>query len=696
MHTTDYFKDLDFLGLKKLTNQPSRILIFIKKHSLNNALPIAAVSTWFQFSLGYVAAIIITSNDLSFITAIFNPTLMSAYALVSVILGAVLLTSLALKYMNREKIKESLIDEKIRGGKPKEISEINKKVEKLEMIIKLGSEKKFSIILPISKTQDDILEGQIEENKNKIILLTIPYVISAAVILGALIQNRFSFANVIGWQEWVYIALVSTITVVGICIAFYKLRNNEKNETHDFVKKFDNWDILFPWKKVGVASVMQERATGQEGNGPFTPIIRALKEIGDKLCEIAEKGVQGVEKNFNSNINIFLKEIKEHIKTLLDNNVGAIKTTANEEITDCLRDISVSVDALCEEVGEDVKDKLSEIDVKKLMKLVSKLNKLARAAEDRVARLELQINKWGITQATFGDKRISNLSIDNESDDNQTPQDENEFTDVLGACNKRVDKLQKQLEEIKGKQEQPSYASDKNERRQLRKKVLRSEGAFDKLKKECEEVQKKQSLPNSQIEEIITLNIKIQEIEERLKEVQNKQNQYQYQSDNSNQSPGSKDGDNITDPPETPVNEQGGNTTDSLEALETKVEKQREEVRKKRLKKESSELAEEDKRLSEELEELPKQKKWRETLNGLPSELFGSLLEEIKLEIVHPGKTKIKTTLREIGATMRVHFRNAEQKICPIKGKGSYQIPDGAVINFLDTKFQAARERARG
>ncbi|WP_265024809.1 hypothetical protein [Wolbachia endosymbiont (group B) of Protocalliphora azurea] len=158
-----------------------------KKYSVSNTLPIAAVNTWLQFSLAYVAAIIITSNNLSFITDIFNPTFMPIYTLVSIILLTTFAASSAMRYMHKQKIKEGkkpieeLINDKIRGGKDNEISELAENALKIEIKPNLSftSHKKasFSIILPISENQKKILDDQRQENKNKAIFLTIPYVI---------------------------------------------------------------------------------------------------------------------------------------------------------------------------------------------------------------------------------------------------------------------------------------------------------------------------------------------------------------------------------------------------------------------------------------------------------------------------------------------------------------------------------------
>ena len=217
-----------------------------KKYSVSNTLPIAIVNIWLQFSLAYVAAIIITHNDLRFITDIFNPTFMPIYTLVSIILLTTFVASSAMRYMHKQEIKEGeklieeLINNKIRGGKDNEMSEIAENALKIEIKpnLSLIDSKKanFSIVLPISENQKKILDNQIQENKNKAIFLTIPYVISAVIIVGALIQNRLSFANIQA-LEWVPVVLASIIAIVGICITFSKLKTNEINNNHNIVKK---------------------------------------------------------------------------------------------------------------------------------------------------------------------------------------------------------------------------------------------------------------------------------------------------------------------------------------------------------------------------------------------------------------------------------------------------------------------------
>ncbi|MFL3876647.1 hypothetical protein wTkk_000567 [Wolbachia endosymbiont of Trichogramma kaykai] len=70
-------------------------------------------------------------------------------------------------------------------------------------------------------------------------------------MVSALIQNRFSFANVQD-LEWAIVTLASIIAVVVICTTFSKLKNNEINNNHNIVKKFNNLDILFPFRRGGL------------------------------------------------------------------------------------------------------------------------------------------------------------------------------------------------------------------------------------------------------------------------------------------------------------------------------------------------------------------------------------------------------------------------------------------------------------
>ncbi|MDM8334856.1 hypothetical protein [Wolbachia pipientis] len=99
------------------------------------------MNTWLQFSLAYVAAVIITSNDVSFITNILNSQAIPAYAITSVIFGRVLLTSFAIKHIYKQEIKDeslkdgkSTIDRKIRSRHSDGINEIAQNALTIEII----------------------------------------------------------------------------------------------------------------------------------------------------------------------------------------------------------------------------------------------------------------------------------------------------------------------------------------------------------------------------------------------------------------------------------------------------------------------------------------------------------------------------------------------------------------------------------
>ncbi|WP_353282256.1 hypothetical protein [Wolbachia endosymbiont (group A) of Myopa testacea] len=488
-----------------------------KKYSVNNTLPIAVVNTWLQFSLAYITAMVITLNDLSFI-ATFNPTLMPTYFLVSVIFGVVLLTSLALRYIYKQEIKDekskdgdSPIDIKIRGGKSDEINEIAQNALTIEIVPDLVDKKQgFSIILPISEKQGEILENKRQENRNKVILLTVPYVLSGLIVAGALIQNKFSFANVHGWEEWGFIAFVSAVFIVGICIALSKLKSNEVNNACNIVKKFDNVDILLPWRKGSVVSVMENKFKSEEENDPISRlgrlVNRHLTDFIDKICCLFKNDLL---KPANINIKETLGSIGKDLKALLDKlekdikkNVDEVKTTASKEITDCLKNISKSVDVLCKEVSGDVKGKLSEVDVEKVMSLVNNLSNLAETLEDRISRLKPGA-RMGLSGATFADERLPNApnnpnpQQNGQGSSSQSNTDRSANKDMQTSTNESADQeIQTQLLEEHNRPSEPDNEDntdqlvDEEKKLQEKMAVLEKQDRVRQLKKDLFEREK--------------------------------------------------------------------------------------------------------------------------------------------------------------------------------------------------------------
>lgn len=401
-----------------------------KKYSVSNTLPIAIVNIWLQFSLAYVAAIIITHNDLRFITDIFNPTFMPIYTLVSIILLTTFVASSAMRYMHKQEIKEGeklieeLINNKIRGSKDNEMSEIAENALKIEIKpnLSLIDSKKanFSIVLPISENQKKILDNQIQENKNKAIFLTIPYVISAVIIVGALIQNRLSFANIQA-LEWVPVVLASIIAIVGICITFSKLKTNEINNNHNIVKKFNNLDILFPCRRGGFVSVMEKKTKDEEENDPISRLIKLLDK---HLTNFTDKIVDSFDKRL------------DEAKDLLD---SKLLKPANDEIQETLvhlqgirGDIKKDLDKLRKEmmvILSEAKELAKRTNSLKIESIFSSLENTIKIAEDKVERFEPS-RLVGFFQS--GERTIS---------------DDREFIDTLEKQKEEAEKIKNELEE---------------------------------------------------------------------------------------------------------------------------------------------------------------------------------------------------------------------------------------------------------
>ncbi|WP_265036918.1 hypothetical protein [Wolbachia endosymbiont (group A) of Anomoia purmunda] len=421
-----------------------------KKYSVNNTLPIAFVNTWLQFSLAYVAAVMITDSDVSFITNILNSRIMPAYVYASVILGIILVASLAIKYMNRQEIKDekskdgdSPIDEKIRGGKSDEINEIAQNALTIEIVPDLVDKKQgFSIVLPVSGKQGEILENKRQENRNKVILLTVPYVLSGLIVVGALIQNKFSFANVQGWAEWGFIAFVSAIFIAGVCIALSKLKNNEVNNAHNIVKKFNNMDILLPFRSGTIVSVVENKFESEEENDPISRLIKLLDkhltDFTDKISDLFDK---------------FLVEAKTSIdEKLLE--------PANDKIQETLVHL--------QGIREDIKKDLDKLHLDELHKEILAVLNDAKALAEKANSLDIKGTFSRLENAI----KIAKDKIEQFEPSrfvgwfrSTTQSNGNEFLDMLKKKQKEVEKIKKEseeklkkvtdeLEELKNKQTQ--------------------------------------------------------------------------------------------------------------------------------------------------------------------------------------------------------------------------------------------------
>ncbi|QOD37927.1 hypothetical protein [Candidatus Wolbachia massiliensis] len=429
--------------LNKVIGYPTQVWYATKKYSVNNTLPIAAFNTWLQFSSAYIAAVIITHNNLSYITDIFNSQLMPAYASVSVILGVVLLASLALRYVYKQEIKDEKskdgdnpIDIKIRGGESDGINEIAQNASAIEIIpdmSPIGNKKEnFSIILPISEKQGEMLENKRQENRNKVILLTVPYALSGLIIAGAL--ARFGFVHVRGWKECAFVAAVSIIAVVGICITLSRLRNNEVNNVRNNVKKLGNVDILLPWRKGNVASVMENKFESEEENN-----------LQSQALKLFERFLTGFK---NDVCNILNEQLAEANKLLK----GNLLNPSSKKIQETLEHLK--------KIREDIKKDLDWLHAE-ISQILNNGKELAKdVGSPSVADLIKEI--YSKVKAFNVRSYIGYFAKNEESSDSSQRGNNDEFFATIKRHKEKAEELQnevkelkKQLEELKNKQAQP-------------------------------------------------------------------------------------------------------------------------------------------------------------------------------------------------------------------------------------------------
>lgn len=477
--STDPSNTIKFLhgvgGVADVVGYPTKFWYAIKKYSINGTISTVAINTWVQFTLAYIAAIMITHNDLSFLTNILDPSAISLYALVSLVLVAAFLTSVTLKYIHEQEIKdEKSINKKIRGGQSDEINHLAQDARAIEIFPNLShiTDKKISIIVPIAEKQGTALENQAAENRNKVIFITAPYVISGLIVIVAL--GKFGFANIRGWEEISFISMVVAIAVVGVFMALNKLRNNEIDHELNTVVKFGSPHIIpffntfVPFSQNKIALVMENKVESSKDNDM---ISRALKLVDRRLTDFIGVIDSSVLKPLNAKAQKTLDGVRADIRTLFNKleanitkDVDGVKTTADKAITECLQNIANSVNELCKGVEGGVKDKLNELNVEEIMILVNHFSKLAKTLEDRLARL-VPGRVGGLAAAGFSDTRMPDASFD------RVPAS-NEFMGMLQRCNEQIEKLAKELREFKERKGQPNNTRVTLDTRQAVKEPL--------------------------------------------------------------------------------------------------------------------------------------------------------------------------------------------------------------------------------
>ncbi|MDX5495189.1 MAG: hypothetical protein O7198_00720 [Wolbachia endosymbiont of Nomada marshamella] len=581
--TKDPFKDyFDFLGFRKLADQPSRILSSIRKYSgtISIASTIATLIAFTAFSIQPVTVSIAGFT--------FTPAPLAFIPL------AVLLFTAVINFINTQKIKENEIDKKVGNYQVDEqYSQIVQEAEKIEIVTNLDRKrKKLSIVLPISKMQREILEDIKAENRNRIFLFTGSYVFGAIIVVSAISQS----INV-------SITLISLLVVILVCIisTLSNLISNSVDYENHTIRNHSTLGLLLPyWSGKGMVVSVIENKLGKKENelislikelfGPFCDSFRSNLK---KACDLLDNSLL---KPANINIKETLGSIGKDLKALLDKlekdikkNVDEVKTTASKEITDCLKNISKSVDVLCKEVSGDVKGKLSEVDVEKVMSLVNNLSNLAETLEDRISRLKPGA-RMGLSGATFADERLPNAP------NNPNPQ-----------------------------QNGQGSSSQSNTDRSANKDM--------------------QTSTNESAD---------QEIQTQLLEEHNR--------------------------PSEPDNE---DNTDQLVDEEKKLQEQ------------MAVLEKQDRvrQLEKDLLERKRTDKWKEKINGKPSDFLYYLLESIKLEEKDNKEKKVEATLRDFDNKIIIHWKDGSQTTCHIKKQGD--LPS-TKVDFVNQNIQAAWEMARG
>ncbi|MFP3024903.1 MAG: hypothetical protein ACEY3L_01115 [Wolbachia sp.] len=488
--TKDPFKDyFDFLGFRKLSDQPSRILSSIRKYSgtISIASTIATLIAFTAFSIQPVTV--------SIAGFAFTPAPLAFIPL------TVLLFTAVINFINTQKIKENEIDKKIGNYQVDEqYSQIAQEAKKIEIVTNLDKKgEKLSIVVPISKTQREILEDIEAENRNRILLFAGSYVFGAIIVVSAISQSINAPIILIALLVAILLCIISTLSNL--------ISNSVDHENHT-IRKHSSLGLLLPyWSGKGMVVSVVENKLGKREN----ELISLMEKLLSPFCNSFDSNLKkacglldnSLLKPANINIKETLGSIGKDLKALLDKlekdikkNVDEVKTTASKEITDCLKDISKSVDVLCKEVSGDVKGKLSEVDIKKVMSLVNNLSNLAETLEDRISRLKPGA-RMGLSGATFADERLPNApnnpnpQQNGQGSSSQSNTDRSANKDMQTSTNESADQeIQTQLLEEHNRPSEPDNEDntdqlvDEEKKLQEQMAVLEKQDRVRQLKKD--------------------------------------------------------------------------------------------------------------------------------------------------------------------------------------------------------------------
>ncbi|CAN2146642.1 hypothetical protein WPROTAP52_11200 [Wolbachia pipientis] len=467
--TQDPFKDyFDFLGFRKLSDQPSRILSSIRKYSgtISIASTIATLIAFTAFSIHPVTV--------SIAGFAFTPVPLAFIPLI------VLLFTAVINFINTQKIKENEIDKKIGNYQVDEqYSQIAQEAKKIEIVTNLDKKgEKLSIVLPISKTQREILEDIEAENRNRILLFTGSYVFGTIIVVSAISQSINAPIILIALLVAILLCIISTLSNL--------ISNSVDHENHT-IRKHSSLGLLFPyWSGKGMVVSVVENKLGKRENELISLMKKLLSPLCNSFDSSLKKACDLLDNSLLKPANINIKETLDHLKKIRE-------------------DIKKDLDWLHAEISEvlnntkELTKKAHSLDIEGTF---SRLENAIKIAEDKIERFEPS-RFVGWLQSTTQSNNNEFLSMLKKLKED-TEEEKTELKEQLNV-------VRNELEEIKKKQAQPSTpdleannGNNTNKLLVLENKVKELRDTVRKLELEAEQnklQQKKEKLEQKKSEQ---------------------------------------------------------------------------------------------------------------------------------------------------------------------------------------------------
>lgn len=365
--------DLNLFGLnvKDITKKPSWFITQVRKYSVNGTLPALSVSLITNFTLAFTAAFMITTDagivDVFFF---FLPTIKLPVFIACCVLGLICIATFLVKNKNKDNVNDENINRKIRAGSSDEKSQIASKAKKIELVI---PKKNYSIIIPISDTQHQLLEDTRQENITKAHILCIPYVLSTLIVVGAFAKVNFAHIHD---GEILFVSFVLLISFVGTFLTLSQLKNNEIDHEDNSTPSLHDpntiplLNVLFPfWKKNKVNLAMENKFLNKKETDLKSQALDILKDFGNRIHDTLEmkldQFIESLETKLLDPANYKIEETLEHLQ--------GIREDIKDDITKLSQKAMIFID--------DVKNLRDDID-----EIFFNINSLVLNANDKVTR----------------------------------------------------------------------------------------------------------------------------------------------------------------------------------------------------------------------------------------------------------------------------------------------------------------------